>query len=70
MDQFVVDLGPDAEAAIGDEVVVFGPGDDGEPLAEDWARHAGTIGYEIVSRIGARVPRVYLHAPDDKAEEG
>ncbi|MFH8366187.1 alanine racemase [Streptomyces sp. NPDC018031] len=59
MDQFVVDLGGDT-AAPGDEAVLFGPGDRGEPTAEDWARAVGTIGYEIVTRIGARVPRVYL----------
>ncbi|MDT0443607.1 alanine racemase [Streptomyces johnsoniae] len=58
MDQFVVDLGGDAAAA-GDEAVLFGPGDAGEPTAEDWARAAGTIGYEIVTRVGHRVPRVY-----------
>ncbi len=58
MDQFVVDLGDDAAAA-GDEVVLFGPGEAGEPTAEDWARAVGTISYEIVSRIGPRVPRVY-----------
>jgi alanine racemase len=39
---------------------VFGPGDQGEPTAEDWARWCGTIGYEIVTRLGARVPRIYL----------
>ncbi|MGY1453533.1 alanine racemase [Streptomyces sp. SS8] len=61
MDQFVVDLGGDA-AAEGDEAVLFGPGDAGEPTAEDWARAVGTIGYEIVTRIGARVPRVHLNA--------
>jgi alanine racemase len=60
MDQFVVDLGGDAAAA-GDEAVLFGPGDRGEPLAEDWARAAGTIAYEIVTRIGTRVPRVYVN---------
>ncbi|MBF9067878.1 alanine racemase [Streptacidiphilus fuscans] len=59
MDQFVVDLGGDA-VEVGDQVVVFGPGDRGEPTAEDWARAAGTISYEIVTRIGARVPRRYL----------
>ncbi|WP_327289190.1 alanine racemase [Streptomyces sp. NBC_01198] len=58
MDQFVVDLGGDAAAA-GDEVLLFGPGDRGEPTAEDWARACGTIAYEIVARIGGRVPRVY-----------
>jgi alanine racemase len=59
MDQFVVDLGGDAAEA-GDEAVLFGPGDGGEPTAEDWARAAGTIAYEIVTRVGARVPRVYV----------
>ena len=42
----------------GDEVVLFGPGGRGEPTAEDWARATGTISYEIVTRIGARVPRM------------
>jgi alanine racemase len=57
MDQFVVDLGPDAVDRVGDEVVLFGSGD--APSASDWAQVAGTIGYEIVTRIGTRVPRVY-----------
>jgi alanine racemase len=60
MDQFVVDLGADAAEQIGDEVVVFGSGRSGEPTAEDWAGWCDTIGYEIVTRVGARVPRVYL----------
>jgi len=63
MDQFVVDLGdPDAarDVRVGDEVVVFGPGDRGEPTADDWARATGTLNYEIVTRIGPRVPRVYV----------
>ncbi|HLL63088.1 MAG TPA: alanine racemase [Propionibacteriaceae bacterium] len=59
MDQFVVELGPDASAEPGAEVVLFGSGTDGEPTAEEWAEWCGTIGYEIVTRIGARVPRVY-----------
>lgn len=58
MDQFVVDLGGDTAEA-GDEAVLFGPGERGEPTVEDWARAVGTIGYEIVARIGSRVPRVY-----------
>lgn len=58
MDQFVVDLGGD-EARPGDRAVLFGPGDEGEPTAEDWARATGTIAYEIVTRIGSRVPRVH-----------
>ncbi|MCP9944933.1 alanine racemase [Streptomyces somaliensis] len=59
MDQFVVDLGDDTVEP-GARAVLFGPGDDGEPTAEDWARAAGTIAYEIVTRVGARVPRVHL----------
>jgi alanine racemase len=58
MDQFVVDLGDDPLTA-GDEIVLFGPGDRGEPTAQEWADALGTISYEIVTRIGARVPRVY-----------
>lgn len=56
MDQFVVDVG-DAPVAVGDEVVVFG-GEGTSPTAEDWAAAAGSIGYEIVTRIGPRVLRV------------
>jgi alanine racemase len=59
MDQFVVDLGAH-EAGAGDEVVIFGPGDRGEPTAQEWAERTGTIAYEIITRIGPRVPRVYL----------
>ena len=58
MDQFVVDVG-DAAVVAGDDAVLFGPGDGGEPTADDWAEVVGTINYEIVTRIGARVPRVY-----------
>ncbi|MGJ7415201.1 alanine racemase [Streptomyces cinereoruber] len=59
MDQFVLDLGGETPEP-GTEAVLFGPGDRGEPTAEDWAVAADTIAYEIVTRIGARVPRVYL----------
>jgi alanine racemase len=58
MDQFVVDVGDD-DVAAGDEVLLFGPGTQGEPTAEDWAAATGTISYEIITRIGARTPRVY-----------
>lgn len=60
MDQCVVDLGPNAVDRQGDEVLVFGTGESGEPTAQEWAEWAGTIGYEIVTRIGPRVPRRYL----------
>ncbi|MCL2454809.1 MAG: alanine racemase [Micrococcales bacterium] len=60
MDQVMVDLGPGATDQPGDTVTLFGPGHHGEPTAEDWARAAGTISYEIVTRLGARVPREYV----------
>lgn len=59
MDQFVLDLG-DTDAAPGDPVVLFGPGHDGEPTAQDWAEACDTINYEIVTRIGGRMPRRYV----------
>jgi len=57
MDQFLVDVG-DAPVRVGDRVVLWGDPAHGAPSAEDWARAAGTIGYEIVTRVGPRVPRV------------
>lgn len=56
MDQFVLDVGDD-DVQAGEQVVLFGPGDDGEPTAQEWAEALGTISYEIVTRVGARVPR-------------
>ncbi len=56
MDQFVVDVG-DASVAVGDEVVLFGDPTLGAPAATDWADAAGTINYEIVTRVGPRVTR-------------
>lgn len=58
MDQVVVDVG-DAHVSAGDEVILWGPGHTGEPTAEDWAAWDDTIGYEIVTRVGARVTRRY-----------
>ena len=62
MDQFVVELGAEQVAEPGEDVILFGPGDRGEPTAGEWAAWCDTIGYEIVTRIGARAPRRYLHA--------
>jgi alanine racemase len=60
MDQFVLDLGPNAADRPGDRVVLFGPGTDGEPTAQDWADAAGTISYEIVTALPAQLERVYV----------
>ena len=60
MDQLVVDLRvSEAEDLVGEEVILFGPGGD-VPGAQDWAAAAGTINYEIVTRVSPRVPRVYI----------
>jgi alanine racemase len=59
MDQFVLDLGDD-ELAPGDEVVLWGPGDGGEPTAQDWADVLDTIHYELVTRVGGRFARRYV----------
>ncbi len=73
MDQLVLDLGPDATERAGDVVTLFGAGDGvargGVPTAEDWAQAAGTISYEITTRLGARVPREHVgtHVLDDGA---
>lgn len=58
MDQVVIDFG-DEPVAVGDEVVLFGPGDGGEATAQEWGEVLGTISYEIVTGIGARVARSY-----------
>lgn len=57
MDQFVLDLGPGADERAGGVVTLFGPAP--APTAQDWADAAGTISYEITTRLGARVPREY-----------
>jgi len=61
MDQFVVDLGIDSLVKTGDEVIVFGDGSAGEYTIDEWAKACGTINYEIVTRIGPRVPRIYTY---------
>ncbi len=69
MDQFVLDVGDDP-VRTGDEVLLFGPGGRGEPTAADWAAAIGTIGYEIVTRVGARVPRRYVGGADPRTGGG
>jgi alanine racemase len=64
MDQFVVDV-DQQPAPEGSDIILFGPGADGAPTAQDWADAVDTIHYEIVTRIGARVPRHYVGAGPD-----
>jgi alanine racemase len=62
MDQFVVDFG-DEPVTDGEEVVLFGPGEAGEPTAQEWGEALGTISYDLVTGIGARVQRAYRGGP-------
>ena len=59
MDQFVLDVGDDPVRP-GDEVVLWGPGDRGEPTAQAWADVLDTIHYELVTRVGGRFTRRYV----------
>ncbi|MCV7421721.1 alanine racemase [Mycobacterium yunnanensis] len=61
MDQFVVDLGPGpVDVGVGDDAVLFGPGERGEPTTQDWATTLGTINYEVVTSPRGRVSRTYV----------
>jgi alanine racemase len=66
MDQLVVDLGGDLPP-VDTDVVLFGPGGDGEPTAQDWAEACGTINYEIVTRMGGRLARRHVNETDEGA---
>jgi len=59
MDQTMLDVTDFPEAEVGNVVVVFGNGNDGEPTAEDVARWGGTISYEVLCAVSKRVPRLY-----------
>jgi alanine racemase len=59
MDQLLVDCGPDADVAVGDVAVLLGRQGGEEISAWEWADRTGTIAYEVVCGVSARVPRVY-----------
>ena len=56
MDQFLIDVG-DTDVHVGDQAVIFGKGG---PTAREWAAACGTIGYEITTRIGARLAKRFI----------
>ena len=58
MNQCVVDA-DSLPVQAGDEVILFGPGDRGEPTAQEWADLLGTLSYDIVTRFTAKIPRSY-----------
>ena len=62
MDYLMVDLTEifvDSKEAIGKIVNIFG---DQGPSVRDWANWSGTISYEILSRMGLRIPRTYVES--------
>jgi alanine racemase len=59
MDQLLVDCGREGEVSPGDEVVLIGRQGGEEITAGEWADRLGTIAYEVLCGIGARVPRTY-----------
>lgn len=67
MDQAMLDVTDIDGISVGDEVVVFGDGSLGERTADDLAKSADTINYEVVCTVSKRVPRIYLKR--DKVQE-
>lgn len=59
MDQTMLDVTEIENVKIGDEVTVFGSGENGEPTADKLAENTNTINYEVVCLVGKRVPRIY-----------
>jgi alanine racemase len=60
MDLMVIDVSQVPDAKVGDEVVLMGRQGSEEISATELAERAGTINWEIVTRIGSRVRRVFL----------
>jgi alanine racemase len=59
MDQLLIDVGDD-DVKLGDEVVLLGHQGELSITADDWADWAGTVSWEILACLGARVPRVLV----------
>jgi alanine racemase len=59
MDLTMIDVTDIGKIQQGDEVVLLGRQGDAEISADDMAAWADTISYEILTSIGARVPRIH-----------
>jgi alanine racemase len=59
MDMTMVDVTQVPDVAIGDEAVLIGRQGGEEIAADEVADLVGTISYEVLCRIGPRVPRIY-----------
>jgi alanine racemase len=62
MDQTMIDLGPETDIRVGDEVVLIGNSGEQEITCAEWAQLLQTITYEVTCQINARVERVYISA--------
>lgn len=67
MNSCIADLGA-APIGVGAQVLVFGPGDRGEPTIAEWAEWAGTNENEIMTNVDPRLPRRYLPVDGASAE--
>lgn len=59
MDQTMLDVTDIENVNTGDEVIVFGNGENGELTADIIAENTNTINYEVICLVGKRVPRIY-----------
>ncbi|MDR3673638.1 MAG: alanine racemase [Holophaga sp.] len=62
MDQTMIDLGPETEVRVGDEVILIGRSGALEITVEEWAKALGTITYEVTCQINSRVERIFVRA--------
>ena len=68
MDQMMVDISGIQEASVGDEVILIGKSGSEQITAEDIARWAGTISYEVLLSVGSRVEKVYIQNQSNAEE--
>ena len=68
MDQTIIDLGNGEEslAPAGSVVTLFGDPARGEPSVDQWAEKAGTINYEVISRIPLHLERTFLSSSTEE----
>ena len=60
MDQSMVDLGPDTDVRVGDEVMLIGKSGAEEITCNEWAQTLKTITYVVTCQINTRVERVFV----------
>ena len=68
MDQLMVDVG-DMDVAVGDEVVLLGAQGEHVISPNAWGALLGTIGYEVVCALSARLPRRYIGDSNQEREQ-